>query len=216
MKKITKNLTLSLSLGLLLGACTPLHTESAMNNSRVEIARESVVEQIPMAQVNDAVLGNLAMQYNKTSNGSLDITLTYDPASKNYTAMSALHDLKDIKMALHKEGVQNVVTQTLAVPNGQPFLMVSYDTLRAQAPTGCPEMPGLNDNNTGRFIDDYKFGCGTESIIAQQIARPSDLEGKDVMSEASGRRAAIIVSPNASGVRNQSLQGVERDILSSE
>lgn len=216
MQKYKKNIMLSLSVGLLLGACTPLHTESSMNNSRVELARESVVEQIPMTHVNHVVLSNLAKQHASSSNGSLDLTLTYDPASKDYTAMSALHDLKDIKMALHKEGVQDVTTQTLAVPNGQPFLMVSYDTLRAQAPTGCSDMPGLNDNNTGRFIDEYKFGCGTESLIAQQIARPSDLEGNDKMSARSGRRAATVVENNALGVRNPRLQGVERDMLSSE
>lgn len=214
---INKNKIFSLSVVsvLMLGACAPLHSPSSMNSNRVELTREMVVEQVPMTAVTENKLNVLANDYASNATGPLDLTLTYDPRSSSYTAMSALNDLKDIKMALHKKGIEKINTQTLAVTNAKPLLMVNYDTISAQGPTNCDQMPGLNDNETGRFIEGYKFGCSTETLIAQQIARPTDLEGNAEMSERSGRRAATIAEPNLAGARNQRLQGVERDIIRS-
>lgn len=209
-------LSLLLLCTFMLGACALQHTPSTMNDARVELAHESVVEQIPMSNVNENVLDALANQYDKKANGPLDLTLTYDPESIDYTAMAALHDLKDIKMALQKKGVTDIVTQTLAVPDGKPSLMVTYDMLRAQAPSSCDKMPGLDTNKTGRFIDGYEFGCSVETVFAQQIARPSDLQGNAGMSERAARREAVIVEGQAAGVRNVSLQGLERDMVQSE
>lgn len=211
-----KIVSLSLSFGLLLGACAPLHTPSSMNSAPAQLTREMIVEQIPMHAVTENKLNVLANEYQKDAMGPLDLTLTYDPRSESYTAMSAVNDLKDIKNALHKKGVKEIKTQTLAVTNAKPLLMVSYDTISAQGPANCAQMPGLNNNETGRFIDDYKFGCSTETLLAKQIARPSDLAGNDEMSERSARRESIVVEPNSAGVKNERIQGVERDMIQSE
>lgn len=213
-KKITHCILTVLALNML-AACTQ-STPSMMNQARVELARETSVEQIPLDKVNDKNLSILAEQYRKYGSGPLDITITYDPRSKSYTAMSAVRTLKEVQSTLKKKGVTNLTGETVPVPEGKPSMMVSYDAVTAQAPSGCTPMPGLEINETGRFIGDYKFGCGVETAFAKQIARPSDLEGKSEMGPRPARREAIIVDDYAAGVPRQPLETVERNDLSAE
>jgi type IV pilus biogenesis protein CpaD/CtpE len=211
-----KIFSLSVATALMLGACSPFTSPTSMNLNSAQLSREMVVEQIPMTAVTENKLNELADEYASNATGPLDLTLSYDPRSQSYTAMSALNDLKDIKAALHSKGVESINTQTLAVTNAKPLLMVNYDTITAHGPANCTDLPGLNDNETGRFIEGYKFGCSTETLIAKQIARPADLEGNDDLGQRSARREVTVVEPNAAGVRNQRLQGVERDMIASE
>jgi type IV pilus biogenesis protein CpaD/CtpE len=215
-KNKIKNMSFSFVAFALLAACAPQSTSTMMNTSPVELSRETVVEQIPMTQMNDASIFVLAEQYRKDGNGSLDLTMTYDPKSSDFTAMSALHDLKHIKVVLKTKNITDVLTQTLAVPDGKPSLIVSYDTIRAQAPSDCMPTPGLESNETGRFIGDYKFGCGVESLIAKQIARPSDLEGNATLATRSARRESLVVEGYSAGVPREPLNGVERSDLSAD
>lgn len=213
MMNLNKKLTLSLSLGIILGACAPLHTPSSMNSSPAQLSKEMIVEQIPMTMVTEAKLIDIADEYRKNATGPLDLVLSYDPRSTTYTAMAAVNDLKDIKASLHKKGIRDINTQTLSVTNAKPLLMINYDTVSALGPANCDQMPGLNDNETGRFIEGYKFGCSTETLLAKQIARPSDLEGNAEMSQRAARREAMVVEGQSAGVRNPPLQGVERDMI---
>lgn len=208
---------------LLMGACLPLivacgkqYTPSMMNTSSVELSRETLLDQIFLKNLDQKSLAMMADQYRKNGNGALDLTMTYDPKSRHFTAMKALHELKAIRASLHKEEVREVTTQTLAVPGGSPSLMVSYDLVKAQAPSDCTPMPGLENNETGRFIGDYKFGCATESLIAQQIAQPSDLEGNADLAKRDARRDSIMIEGYAAGVPRERMEGLERDNLTSE
>lgn len=198
---------------LFLGACAPQSTPSMMNVSPVELVYETTMEQVPLNEMNDVTYAMVASQYSQKGNGSLDLTMTYDPKSKNFTAMKAVHALKSAEKSLQLKGVHNITKQTLPVPDGKPSLMVSYDTVRAQAPSDCGNMPGLNTNETSRFIGDYKFGCGIETLLAKQIARPSDLAGNDQMDVRSARRDSVIINDYSKGVPNQRLEGIERDDL---
>lgn len=200
-----------IALGLL-SACTQT-TPTMMNTSPVELVNEAVLEQVPAQDIDKINIDALAAQYRKSGNSPLDLTMTYDPAAKDFTAMNALHRLKDIKNKLYQKGVSNITAQTLAVPQGSPSLMISYDMVRAQAPSDCTPMPGLANNETGRFIGDYKFGCATESMIAKQIARPSDLQGNSVMDARAARRDSVVVEGYSAGVPREKLDGVERDDL---
>ena len=215
MKNKIQNSFLSLLALGLLSACGPQHTPSMMNTSPVELARETIVEQISAKNINDADLAVLAEQYRRDSVGTLDLTMTYDPKSTEFTAMNALHGLKSAKMALQQKGIQNISTQTLAVPDGKASLMVSYDRVRAQAPSDCTPMPGLDTNETDRFIGDYRFGCGVETLLAKQIARPSDLEGNAGLGSRDARRDSIVIEDYAAGVPRTELDGLERENLAS-
>lgn len=200
----------------LLAACGPQHTPSMMNTSKIELSRETMLDQIQLKDLNEATLTALASHYDQNGNGPLDLTMTYDPKAKDFTAMKALHELKHVRAALNKKGVIDITTQTMAVPRGMPSLMVSYDVVKAQAPSDCTPMPGLDNNETGRFIGDYKFGCGVESLLAKQIARPTDLEGQDGLGKRDARRDSVMIEGYSAGVPNSRLEGVERGDLASE
>lgn len=212
MKKILFTLPLIASFALI--ACTQT-TPSMMNVSPVELSHETVVEQINVTQINDHMLASIANHHRKSSNGPLELTMTYDPKSRDFTAMSAVNELKKVSKALRYKGVRDMITQTLAVPEGNPSLMVSYDTVTAHAPSDCDPMPGLENNLTGRDLGDYKFGCGVESLIARQIARPSDLEGNVTLAKRDARRDANVVESYSAGVPREPLVGIEREDLSS-
>lgn len=194
----------------MLSACSGQSTPTMMNVSPIELVHETVVEQVPLKHLNDGTLTALAQQYHAYGRGNVDLTMTYDPVSKDFTAMKAIHELKRVQATLKKKGVHNVTAQTLAVPDGQASLMVSFDIVRAQAPTGCGVMPGLNNNETSRFLGDYKFGCGIESLLAKQIARPSDLEGTSDMGSRSARRDSIMLEGYSAGVQRTPLEGIDR------
>ncbi len=198
-----------------LSACTQT-TPSMMNTSRVELARETSVEQIPLKEITDVTMSALAEQYRKHGNGPLDLSMTYDPKAKDFTAMRAVHELKHIQTALRKKGLTNISMQTIAVPDGKPSLMVSFDMVRAQAPSDCTPMPGLHSNETGRDLGNYKFGCGLETAFSKQIARPSDLEGNTGMGTRSARRSSIIVEGYSSGIPREPLNGIERGDIGAE
>lgn len=202
------------TLPFLLMACTQT-TPSMMNVAPVELSRETVVEQIVVEDINDTMLAQIANHHRKSSDSALELTMTYDPTSRSFTAMSAVNELKRISTALRYKGVRNMVTQTLAVPEGKPSLMVSYDIVMAHAPSGCDPMPGLDNNQTSRFLGEYKFGCGVESMIARQIARPADLEGNATLGVRDARRDGNVIEGYSAGVPREPLDGIEREDLTS-
>lgn len=181
--------------GLVLGSCvlagcSPQTTPSMMNTNKIQLTNETVLQQIPVADVKDGYLYKLADDYARYGAGGLQLSIGYDPKSKSYTAMKAFNDLADFKTRLTKMGVRNITAETVKSEGATPMLMVSFDSMKAQAPAGCTTAPGVDDNLTTRFIGDYKFGCSVETMTARQVYRPSDLQGQDQMDAGDGRRAA--------------------------
>lgn len=215
MRNKTTYLALIILGAVSLTACTQT-TPSMMNTSRVELARETSVEQIPLSGVNDINMTVLAEKYRKYGSGPLDLLMTYNPKARDFTAMKAVHKLKYVQTILKTKGVRNIEAQTLAVPDGKPSLIVSFDTVTAQAPSDCTPMPGLELNKTDRDLGSYKFGCGLETAFARQIARPADLEGNTDMGVRSARREAIVVGGYSAGIPHEPLNGIERGDLASE
>lgn len=216
MEKIRINIVLSLCAIFVLGGCTQ-NTKSAMNTSPVEIKKQTVMEQIPVGQITDGVLSALANDYSRLGAGPLELTMAFDPKSKTFTAMSALNKLKEIKMKLARKGVKAVVTETLAIDNAKPALMISFDSVHAQAPSDCDVLPSITQNQTTRFLGEYKFGCSIETMLSKQIARPADLEGVDGLGDTgSGRRETNVIEPYAAGVPREPLEGIGRSDLGTD
>ncbi len=195
-----------------LNACTQ-NTPSMMNTSPVQVSQTTLMEQIPLNNLNDQIIEALAHHYNQNGVSDLDLTMTYNPTSSSFTAMNAVHELGHIKAALQKKNITNVMTQTLAVSNGSPSLIISYDVMQAAAPHDCTSMPGLERDDTTRFLGDYKFGCSIETMLSKQIARPSDLQGNAGLGQRDGRRDAVILDPYSGGQPREALEGIERDDL---
>jgi len=88
--------------------------------------------------------------------------------------------------------------------------------VQALAPNDCDLMPGLNTEQTTRFMDGYKFGCSTETMLSKQIAHPADLQGNGKLGARDGRRDAIILDSYKRGEPREGLEGIERDDLVAE
>jgi type IV pilus biogenesis protein CpaD/CtpE len=172
----------------ILAACTPQTTPSMMNTQKPRLVSETAIQQIAVKDIKDGHLRMLAADYDRYGADAMNLSLVYDPKSKSYGAMNAFNDLARIKGKLNSFGVRNVTAETMQ-GEGDPVLMISYDALKAAGPSGCTAFPGVESNETTRFVGDYRFGCTTESMLAKQIYRPSDLGGRDYMDPGDGRRA---------------------------
>lgn len=194
-------------------ACTQ-YTPTMMNTAPAELSHQTVMEQVPLNEVNEGMIATLANHYENNKNGPLDLTLTFDPKSKSFTAMQAVNHLKSVRTMLQEKGVRDITMQTMAVEGTSPTLIVNYDVLVAYQPADCTDMPGLTDNTTTRFLDEYKFGCGVESMLAKQIARPSDLQGNGTLATRGAERDATVVDEYKAGIPRTPLEGIEREDLS--
>ena len=174
----------------LLGGCARQSTPSMMNSSRIQVVPQTELEQMPVKNVSTGYIQKLADDYARYGASTMQLSLAYDPAAKNYSAVKAFQDLAKIKAGLAQYGVRNVTADAVKT-DGQsdPLLMVSYDSAHAAAPVGCRNMPGFDDGLTNENIADYRFGCSTEAMVAKQIYRPSDLLGNDGHDLGDGRRA---------------------------
>jgi len=200
-----------------LPACTQ-NIDSNMNISRPVLEQKTVMSQLALNDINQSSLTLLAQDYKKNGSGPLELTMAFDPYSKSFTAMSALHELGHIKDALASLGVKNVVTETLAVKGAEPAMMVAYDTVTARAADDCTMMPGVDVNQTTRHMAGYKFGCSVDTMLTKQIARPADLAGVGGVSREAydGRRDANVVEGYASGAPRPPLDTIGRGDLGSE
>ena len=188
MKKTTV-LMLLLAAIAVLPACGRLSTPSMVNTSRPQLVPETTLQQIPVEKVSQGYLYSIADNYERYGADTMQLSLAYDPASKTYNAMKAFEDLSAIKAKLKKLGVRSITGETVKSEGATPTLMISYDSVTAQAPAGCRNMPGFDDGITTAQIGDYKFGCSVDTMLAKQIYRPSDLNGNAASDPIDGRRA---------------------------
>jgi len=198
-----------------LSACT-MNTPSMLNQTPMHLSKTTMMEQVKYIDLNDDVLSALAAHYSKNGMSALDLTMTYNPADTKFDADEAAHQLRHVKQALAKKNVTNVMTQTQAINGGTPSLLVSYDMAQVGAPYSCATMPGLYREGTTRHIGGYQFGCSVDTLMAQQIAHPTDLMGNSDMDIASGRRQAGVIDGHLRGEPKEPLDGIERDRLVTE
>ena len=198
------------------GCSEKLSTPSIVSNERVELHSETVMGHMPYEEVDEITLVTLAHGYKKYGTGPLELTMTYDPGSNGSIGPTISAALKAVQESLARKGVLNVKTDAIPAAGEPQTLIVSYDAVTAHAPANCGVMPGLEDKTTTRFISDYRLGCGIETMLAKQIARPADLRGTGVVGPTDGRRGAIVVEGYRVGTPNERIEGVERDDLASD
>ena len=215
-----KFLSITISMVLVLsaaGCSNRLTTPTNLSNERVELQSETVMGHMPYHEVDEITLVSVAHSYKKYGVSPLELTMTYDPNDQKSKTNIVSKALDELKASLAKKGLTNVKTDIIPAAGEPQTLIISYDAVTAHAPSNCGTMPGLRDKKTTRFLNDYKLGCGIESMLAQQIARPADLMGNGSIAEHSdGRRGAIVVEGYRIGAPNERIEGVERDDLSSD
>ena len=198
-------------LTLNLAGCMDLYEPSTINENPIEISEEAFLQDVALDDVDEQYIRALAHHYKRYGSSPMDLLVTYDPHSKDNTAMVATNKVADISEVLRLTyGVENVDAgiMPIASQHEAPRLLVSYDSLSAHAPKGCDGMmPGLE----GRPMEDdsrYKLGCSLATLKMRQVARPADLMGQGVNSpNTEGRSATNIVDTYRSGAQLEPLDG---------
>lgn len=201
-------LTLGLSL-VSLAACE-MYAESRVNDRRMQVREEKLVEEIPTSRLNEATLEGIAQSYSENGRGAMDLTITYDPVSKTNTAMRAGDEAARLSRSLRREGVVDVNTSILPVreQGAESVAIISYSSYKTAPPPNCTLMPGY-DKAVLEIDRSYKIGCSLETTFAKQIADPSDLLGDArATPQTDGRRSTNIVEGYRTGAPNKPLEGV--------
>ena len=192
----------------LVGACS-LYEESFVTPHRVEVHRGAHVENFVTTQVDEAVITHMGQAFRRYGDGSLHITVTYDPHGSHNTALMAKNSLTHIAGEFRRIGIHALKTEIMPVPRQGAVsqTLISFESLRAQAPAECTPMPAMGSGGAN-YQGDYALGCGLETAIAAQIYRPADLLGRENLGgHSDGRRAGNILEPYRAGIKNPTLRG---------
>ena len=187
--------------GLALSACE-MKAPSQLGTNRIQVVQENSTNMMGTSAFTDATARMVADDYAVRGHGPVDVVVTYAAgASEGRATMES----RRISGLLQKHGVQDLTVSTLPVntPEQAGQVMVNYIKVTAKAPAGCGNHPAesradIRANEDGRYPN-YNFGCGVDSYIAQQIARPKDLLGKDEMSPADGKRMGGVLQDYRDG-----------------
>jgi len=198
-------------LSLSVAGCMDLYEPPTVNESRIQVKEEAYIKDIAVSDVNDALLGSIARNYAKHGGSPMDILVTYDPRSYRNTAMMATNVAADIASSLRDYGVTNVKAGVMPIKSqgDDARVLITYDSFTAQAPEGCDyDMPGISGESALENDQKYKIGCGIDTLLARQIARPADLLGRGAQENTSdGRPITNKVDLYRTGELNKPLEG---------
>ena len=205
---LRRRFLLAMTAMISLSACE-MYAPPNLNTTKIQVAEEGVSQTIPISQVSDDALSALAQDYNDRGVSPMSVIVTYDPRSNRNTAMMAGNHASGIAKTLRKYGVDAISSSILPVKDqgDEAQVMISYNAVAALAPEGCNDMPGMKGNVLEPDAN-YKLGCGVDTLIAKQVARPSDLLGRGVSDPTTdGRAAANVIEAYRTGVQNKPLKG---------
>lgn len=191
-------LSLVLCAGLLSTTSCRTYREGTITPERVKVVKENVFEENNLGELDKGAIENLVNDYARYGAGPMYVTVTYDPKSKNQTALAATKELSRISGELSRRGVQAKADIMPVKDSLEMKFLVSYDANRAKEPD-CEIMSGYSDrDHTTNY--DYKMGCTVETLMARQISRPGDLLGRAPANyDSSGRAASMHVGVYQAG-----------------
>lgn len=189
-------LLLVLPLLLLTGCGDDFELPSVVAERRAEVATGTFNQTYSAALVDNNFLKQISDSYNRYGAGPLYVTTTYDPKGGSDTGGEATRISARVHNYLKQHGVNEVQSDTLPTPNAGPDhqIIIRYGTITAQAPEGCGVMPGYTNRGATTRDTTYGYGCTVETLLAQQVARPADLAGRDPGNVTSdgARQTAVI------------------------
>lgn len=194
---------------LALSACD-MQSESRISYSPIQVVRGQYNETVLASGVDRGTAQAVADHYERHGNGPVDITITYGSGKKESSAMSEARRIAEL---LRSEGVNDIEMDVLplADPDAPTQAMISYNQVTAHPPVDCGVHPAdsrkdLAGSNDGRF-ETYRFGCGIDTYMAQQVARPRDLLGSTRDDPASADRYGSILKDYRDGKDRKDLKG---------
>lgn len=175
-----------------------LMEQSSLESRPIALVEGRYLDKKPLADLGDSEIKTAVDTYGRNGAGPLYVVVGHsDQDSKG--GQAAEKKLEDITKALRMQGLdpRDIVASTVPLTTDTPVALIAFDTLEAQAPEGCTDMPG-HKNLPGKPSDfDYKIGCTVKSYIARQIENPNDLKGvAGVGGFSDGEHAANVINEN--------------------
>lgn len=192
-----------------LHACEAVvHEPTKISQGRMTVSEEKIFEDVAAKEMSSAVVSALAQDHALRGSGPLEVSVTYDPHSKGNTAMHASEEAARIAELFAAQG--SPVKTGIVPVKGQgdeARVLVSYYGDIASGPEDCDLMPGLTHKNIDPE-DAFELGCTIDTLVAKQVARPGDLNGRTQTDPTTdGRRASNIIDLHRTGVPNEPLEG---------
>ncbi|MGE4313693.1 MAG: CpaD family pilus assembly lipoprotein [Pseudobdellovibrionaceae bacterium] len=196
---LPRTLLSALVVGVSLTACS-FDMPSHMTQERMDIVQSPTQQKYVTGDLTQPMLQDIAAEARHRGASSMDVTVTYDPASKTNTKAKAEYEANRIADTLEKQGVRSVNVATLPVTDSWNVsnTLITYMQVDASMSDNCGKMPGYDDAYDAGDTEKhqaYEYGCTIHDVFAQQLADPSDLMGKDGFdTPEDGRRAENVVS----------------------
>lgn len=183
-----------------LSACS-MNSPTWVNQSRVEVHNDQFTDTFETAKMDEGTIRAIAIYHYRFGNGPMTVTVGYDKKSKTNTARRAASEGARIRAELERNGVNEIVVQTVDMPDtgAVSLTTVTFAALVAKAPKKCGTIPGYNSPTgvpeSADGIAPYELGCTVETLMAKQIARPGDLLGRQGFeTNSDGRRQETVTS----------------------
>lgn len=187
---------------LVLGACSPekpwMMEDTNMNTGPMRIIESRHVVKKPLAEFSDTDIADTARLYNRQGAGPVYIAVAYDDTIGKGIDRDTAARAQVLAEGLARAGVtQKIIVSTVQLEAPIPVAVIAFDTLEATGPAGCDELPSYERAAIANGSDghDYRIGCGVKTIMARQVAYPSDLEGRAGLDgEADAERLTNIIN----------------------
>lgn len=185
------------------------YKEGTLSEKKIQVAEEKFVREFVVDGGHYKVLQEIANHYGRYGGAGMHLTVIYNPASRDVTAMRATQQAADISDWLRREGSVDAIRSDILPAHGAQDMkaVISYASYSAKAPDCGSLMSGFEDRD--HKIDfDYEMGCTVQTVIARQISRPKDLMGRDFENtHTDARGISNQIEGFRSGARNEPLGG---------
>ncbi len=200
-----------LMLGVFAVSGCDLYQESWVTKNRAQVREDRFFVTFPVEEFDEKAISRLGQQYDRYGDGEIVVSVTYDPASQNFTALKATDESARIVQSFKKNGMKMVKAGILPVQDGAEKVLVSYTSFKAEAPEDCGMMPGVKSKeDIGGRDENYAVGCTIETLFSRQVSRPKDLRGRqDAPNIVDGRRVGNAVDAYRDGVPNEPFEDGE-------
>ena len=185
------------------------YKEGTLTEKKIQVSEEKYVREFAVDGAHYDVLKEISNHYSRYGGAGMHMSLIYNPASNDVTAMKATQAAADISDWLRREGgVQSIRSDILPVRNAPVMkAIISYASYSAKGPDCDSLLSGFEDRNHKTDLD-YEMGCTVQTVIARQISRPKDLMGRDYENtHTEARGISNQIEGYRTGAQNEALGG---------
>src|SRR3990172_2901692 len=198
-----------LAVALFLSACD-VSTPSRFTTGKIRVKEQMVTEVLDAGRIDPARVNVIADGFVRNARGGMTLAVSY-PSGDSARKDSARKQGDAYKKSFEQRGASNISVVTVPVAHQQYTgrVLVTYKALAAVAAKDCNPLPGHKGADNMEAVDQYKFGCETQTAMGRMVADPSDLLGKAGTQKNDSRRSGATVESYKAGTPNQSMQGLQ-------